>query len=473
MSSISSLGHLTRERIILLRICPSNVQFERDRRMKDTAGTIVTDDTTGTDHAVDEIDVNLTKNWKPLIGGLLIMYRLRLLGLMSLFRAKSVPKGAQGKRSEKPGEPGKPSNFVPPVQKTADEMLDEEIRKSNAQSSTFEQEAQDLDQPFIDAFYATGSELIQQSGMAESHETFESKDPLTPFLAYVLFLLHYRNNLFPDSWMIFKHTEMREIRDRKRATVAYCKPWSSISNSDVDGVCLELLGLFQEAPPPLSMNNGIFRTFAKALISAKLKVGNHFKPTAKSYHMASCNSKLYLFEVQSFPGPEPVGQTSLAWAHCSDIPGSCGILAAGRVIRTAAYTLGLRDDQESMSFFGRCHTNPSWTENFIEWAANLNWSTKNSSGIVFGGFLSGQFIKSPSANTILENSMCRLHPAVHSISKDKRWAIRESAARIDFIIVVADQDSADFPAPAMLPMIADRISQRSIQDTEAWGGWAG
>ncbi|CAE6969415.1 unnamed protein product [Symbiodinium sp. CCMP2592] len=382
-------------------------------------------------------------------------------------------KGTQGKRSEKPDQHGKPSTPNPPVQKTADEMLDEEIRKSNAQSSTFEQEAQDLEQPFIDAFNATGSELIQQSGMAESYETFESKDPLTPFLAYVLFLLHYRNNLFPDSWLIFKHSEMREIRDRKRATIAYCKPWSSISNSDVDRVCLELLGLFQEAPPPLSMNSGIFRTFAKALISAKLKVGNHFKPTAKSYHMASCNSKLYLFEVQSFPGPEPVGQTSLAWAHCSDVPGSCGILAAGRVIRTAAYTLGLRDDQESMSFFGRCHTNPSWTENFIEWAANLNWSTKNSAGIVFGGFLSGQFIKSPSANTLLENSMCRLHPAVHSISKDKRWAIRESAARIDFIIVVADQDSADFPAPAMLPMIADRINQRSIQDTEAWGGWAG
>ena len=38
-----------------------------------------------------------------------------------------------------------------------------------------------------------------------------------------------------------------------------------------------------------------------------------------------------------------------------------------------------------MSFVGRCHTNPSWTDNFTEWAANLNWSTKNSSGIVFLG----------------------------------------------------------------------------------------
>ena len=63
------------------------------------------------------------------------------------------------------------------------------------------------------------------------------------------------------------------------------------------------------------------------------------------------------------------------------------------------------------------------------------------------------------------------HQAVHSVSKDKRWAIRESAARIDYIFIVADQDSADFPARSMLNTIADKISQRAIQDTEAWGGW--
>ena len=39
-----------------------------------------------------------------------------------------------------------------------------------------------------------------------------------------------------------------------------------------------------------------------------------------------------------------------------------------------------------MSFFGRCD---DMDGKLIEWAANLNWSTKNSSGIVFGGYLSG------------------------------------------------------------------------------------
>ena len=255
-------------------------------------------------------------------------------------------------------------------------MLDEELRKTNAQSSTDQPTEVDLERLFVDAYQATGAELLQQSGMAESTETFDTTDPLTPFLAYVLFVLHYRNNPFSDSWLIFKHSEMREIRDRKRAVLAYCRPWSTISHSEIDDVCLELLTLLEEAPRPESMNSGVFRTFAKALISAKVRVANHFRPGAKSYEVPGCNSKLYFFEVESFPGPEPPGQAHIAWAHCSDVPGSVGILASGRVIRTAAWTLGLRPDQESMSFFGRCHTNIGWTNNFLEWAANLNWSTK-------------------------------------------------------------------------------------------------
>eukprot|EP00439_Symbiodinium_sp_Y106_P033612 s4659_g4.t1 len=175
-------------------------------------------------------------------------------------------------------------------------MLDEELRKTNAQSSTDQPTEVDLERLFVDAYQATGAELLQQSGMAESTETFDTSDPLTPFLAYVLFVLHYRNNPFPDSWLIFKHSEMREIRDRKRAVLAYCRPWSTISHSEIDDVCLELLTVFEEAPRPESMNSGVFRTFAKALISAKVRVANHFKPGAKSYEVPGCNSKLYFFE---------------------------------------------------------------------------------------------------------------------------------------------------------------------------------
>ena len=126
-----------------------------------------------------------------------------------------------------------------------------------------------------------------------------------------------------------------------------------------------------------------------------------------------------------------------------------------------------------MSFFGRCNTNIGWTDNFIEWAANLNWSTKNSSGIVFGGYMGGNFAKSPSANTVLENSMslcagCIRPYTLFQKTKDGRL---ENQLPGSTTFLVADQDSADFPARSMLNTIADKISQRAIQDTEAWGGW--
>ena len=121
---------------------------------------------------------------------------------------------ATPKKREKKHEPGQASTGTPPaVEKSADEMLDEELRKTNAQSSTDQPNDADLEQPFLDGHAATGAELLQQSGVAESTETFDTKDPLTPFLGYVLFVLQHRNNPFSDSdsWLIFKHSEMREF----------------------------------------------------------------------------------------------------------------------------------------------------------------------------------------------------------------------------------------------------------------------
>ena len=118
------------------------------------------------------------------------------------------------KNGRKKHEPGQASTGTPPaVEKSADEMLDEELRKTNAQSSTDQPNDADLEQPFLDGHAATGAELLQQSGVAESTETFDTKDPLTPFLGYVLFVLQHRNNPFSDSdsWLIFKHSEMREF----------------------------------------------------------------------------------------------------------------------------------------------------------------------------------------------------------------------------------------------------------------------
>ena len=336
------------------------------------------------------------------------------------------PKATPRKR-EKKQEPGKASTEKPPaVETTADEMLDEELRKNTAQTSTDRPADVDQEQLFIDAHQATGAELLQQSGMAESTETFDTSDPLTPFLAYVLFVLHYRNNPFADSWLIFKHSEMREIRDRKRAVLAHCRPWSTISHSEIDEVCLELQS-FQAG-------------------------GERLRSTRVQQQTVLLRSSVISWTGASRPSAPCLGPLF----GCARISWYFGLWAS--------YSHSCLDSwpkaKSGVDVLFRSMPHQYWVDrSFSEWAANLNWSTKNSSGIVFGGYMGGNFAESPSANTVLENSMCRLHQAVHSVSKDKRWAIRQSAARIDYIFIVADQDLADFPARSMLNTIADKISR--------------
>ena len=385
---------------------------------------------------------------------------------------------AQNKGPRRPAVPK-----TPPQQKTADELLDnllkaqeEERRGQAASSSARFQDVSDaapnpaeVEEVFEAVYQASTLELERQLGIVDACNTSSGENPLTPWQAYMAFVLHYRMNPRGDSWLIPKHVEMREVQDRQRAAFKWARSWTSISQSEIDEVILDLFALFPaDEPAPKSISGLTLRTFAQSLLSAKVSVKEHFV-SAASYNVPNVNSCMYFFKVKDFPGPPPTPGQAYAWAHCSDQKGTVGILSMGRVLRTAAYTLGLSEDQEAMSFFGRVHTNPTWTDNFVEWCANLTWSAKNSSGIVFGGYLSGNVSKSPSANTQLESSLCRLHPAVHSISRDKRWAIRECAARVDFICVVADSASADFPSPPVLQRIADAVAQRRIEDGEAWG----
>ena len=44
-----------------------------------------------------------------------------------------------------------------------------------------------------------------------------------------------------------------------------------------------------------------------------------------------------------------------------------------------------------------------------------------------------------------ENNLARFHALVHSCSTDRRWAIRFTAARIDYIFVLSDRSKADYP----------------------------
>ena len=125
-------------------------------------------------------------------------------------------------------------------------------------------------------------------------------------------------------------------------------------------------------------------------------------------------------------------------------------------------------DDESFSFFGRVTQEVHWPQGFNNWLGKLHWGTKNCAGIVVGGLLEGEATRSPAPDTSRENALTAEFPAVHSPASDKRWAIREAAARIDFIWVLSDIKNAAFP-PDLTP--ADSQSAR-IQDEDSWGRWS-
>ena len=94
---------------------------------------------------------------------------------------------------------------------------------------------------------------------------------------------------------------------------------------------------------------------------------------------------------------------------------------------------GLNANKDTFSFYGRSMNNPEWTQGVAQLACKCFFSTKNCSGIVFAGLMPSNHVKCKSASTSSENNLARFHPLVHSCSRDRRWAIRFVAARIDFI----------------------------------------
>ena len=166
-----------------------------------------------------------------------------------------------------------------------------------------------------------------------------------------------------------------------------------------------------------------------------------FQPGAIHFEVTNQPFSVLQFQVSGFPGPSPVSDEVYQWAHCYDQLGAVGILTCGRVLRSCRDTLGLRPtDPQCISFFGRVHTNPCDLDDFRTWLGRLPYSAKNSSGVIFSGQIAGQHFRSPRADTWHETQLCRQYPLVHSPARDKRWCIRECAARIETIFVLVPNE---------------------------------
>ena len=140
--------------------------------------------------------------------------------------------------------------------------------------------------------------------------------------------------------------------------------------------------------------------------------------------------------VEHMPGPEPQANCFYCWGHGTTAEGLVGILTIGRVLRSSAEAVQVAPhDDVFFSFYGKATQDVRYQPSKLDFISKLHHGTKNSAGVVVGGFMGTPHHKSKSSRTVHEGHLCKFHALVHSPSGDKRWAVREAAGRIDRIWV--------------------------------------
>ena len=182
----------------------------------------------------------------------------------------------------------------------------------------------------------------------------------------------------------------------------------------------------------------------------------------------------YRFNCEGFPGPPKASQNWRLWAHATTREGACGILAVGKVLPTDHSVAGLDPSDDTFSFFGRSMNAPQWNEGVLALACKCYHSTKNWSGLLPCGHAKGK-----RADVAYKNNLSKFHALVHSVSTNRRWAIRFTAARIDYIFVLADRAKAAYPPDETRRRVKRQKAlslnpQLALQDgslDESWGRW--
>ena len=292
------------------------------------------------------------------------------------------------------------------------------------------------------------------------------KDGLSALQAYMLFVLHYLENYLTTAglhaWPVISHNNLRSMTDRVAFTKTFSRPWNEIQGYEVAEVVQFLISRFVNQPS-VPIGEREIGLLAKALLASKIPYQQMFARGAQEYAAPEEALHVREFPVQFFPGPAVSPNQWYVWAHGTTPQGLVGILTAGRVFRSDAEVVGTPKGEDCFSFYGKAMQWTNWAPSLTEFLTKAHHSTKNSSGVVVGGYLGSQHVKSKSAQTTHESHLCKYHCLVHSPSSDKRWAIREAGARIDRIWVLSSTHWSSsssianpfLPGPALLALDDD------------------
>ena len=305
-----------------------------------------------------------------------------------------------------------------------------------------------------------------QQAIGDHDATAFFKDGLSALQAYMLLVLHYLENYLTTAglhtWPVISHSSLRSMTDRVAFTKTFSRPWNDIRGPEVAEVVQFLISRFVNQPS-VPIGEHEIGLLAKALLASKIPYQQMFVRGAQEYAVPEEALRVWEFPVQFFPGPPVSPNQWYIWAHGTTPQGLVGILTAGRVFRSDAEVVGTPNSEDCFSFYGKAMQWTNWVPGLTEFLTKAHHSTKNSSGVVVGGYLGSQHVKSKSAQTTHESHLCKCHCLVHSPSSDKRWAIREAGARIDRIWVLSSthwssgSSSANpfLPGPALLALDDD------------------
>ncbi|CAE7822932.1 unnamed protein product [Symbiodinium sp. CCMP2592] len=279
------------------------------------------------------------------------------------------------------------------------------------------------------------------------------EEGMSPLLAYMFFVVHYHENFLTTeglhTWPIIPRFHMRRFTDRITFTRQRSLPVSKILKEDVEEVLRFLLTRFGQADRPflpvIPIGQREIVTLARSILASKIPYKTIFQHDAKAYAMPQEALHVWEFPVAHMPGPEEQTNCYYLWGHGTTAEGLVGILTLGRVIRSSAEAVHVAPHDHVCSFYGKATQNVYYEESKLDFVSKLHHSTKNSAGVVVGGYLGSAHHKSKSSSTVHEGHLCKFHALVHSLSGDKRWAVREAAGRIDKIWILSSTHSISLP----------------------------
>ena len=251
-----------------------------------------------------------------------------------------------------------------------------------------------------------------------------------------------------DHWSLPEAQGLKYFQGRAAWLAAETLRWPLVDRDEFTSCVAYFLRLVHR--PPNAQNSfdiqqDVLLTFCQSIVCTGFPYRVAFVAPGQSW--VHNNKVIWELETSSFPGPlvrAKSGSDSVyRWFHGTTQSSLLGIMKCGRMLRTCNETVGLRSDQTAYGFFGRaCYE--SDRRAMAQMVATLTFHSKNQTGTIISGTMCTTHHKSEFAETQHEVLQLRNFELVKSVSKDKRWAVRESAARITrFYLTSAARDTSD------------------------------